>query len=106
LLIERLAIANAPPEELRPIGHRGKRVLLFREEAPETRVMPAELLTGTVPVLANAPAQLANLLQQLFAGETGQIFVHHCPPGLSARCSGPLGKLESRDAPFGRRLTA
>jgi hypothetical protein len=78
LLIERLAVANAAPKELRPIRHGGKRVLLLREEAPETGVMPAELLTGAVSVFANAPAKLENLLHQLFAGETGQILIHQC----------------------------
>jgi len=106
LLIERLAIANAAPKELRPIGHRGKRVLLFREEAPETRVMPAELLTGTVPVLANAPAQLANLLQQLFAERPARsssiTVLPGCPPDAQDRSANSRAATQH----WGRRLTA
>jgi hypothetical protein len=81
LLIERLTIANAASEELRPIGHRRQRVLPLGEESPEAGMMPAELLTGAVAVLANASAKLAHLLDQLFAGEIGQVVVHQYASG-------------------------
>jgi hypothetical protein len=39
-------------------------------------MMPAELLTGTVTVGANAAAERSYLLDQLLAGHPGQVFIH------------------------------
>jgi hypothetical protein len=80
LLVEGLAVPNAAPKELRPIGHRGQRVLLLRKESPEAGLMPAELLTGTVAVLANSPAKLANLLRSCSRERTARAPSISAPP--------------------------
>jgi hypothetical protein len=39
-------------------------------------MMPAERVTGTVPVVPYAAAEFSHLLDQLLAGHPGQVFVH------------------------------
>jgi hypothetical protein len=39
-------------------------------------MVPAQILTGTVPVDTDTLAQLPNLFHELLPGQTGQIFVH------------------------------
>src|SRR5262245_51281512 len=60
LLVERLAIADAAAQELGPRRNSDRRVELFREQRPQGRMMPAQLVPRAIPVGANAPAQLAH----------------------------------------------
>src|SRR6185436_7903572 len=76
LLVQRLAIPQAAPQELRPSGDPGQRVGLLGQEAPERRVMPAELLAGAVAVRPDALTQPPRLGDQLLARHGFEILVH------------------------------
>ena len=49
-LIQRLAVLQTAPEKRRPCRNRRQWVGLLGEETPERRVMPAERVSGAVPV--------------------------------------------------------
>jgi hypothetical protein len=53
LVIERLAIADAAPQELRPLGHVGDGVGGLGQETPELGVVPAEFVAGAVTMPAD-----------------------------------------------------
>ena len=76
MFIQRLPIFYAAPEELRPFRNGGDWIRSFRQEAPESGVMPAELLARAVAVVANATAELPNLLRELLARHAAEILVH------------------------------
>jgi hypothetical protein len=80
LLIERLAVANTASEELRPVGNFGERVDLFRQEAPESGVMPAEIVLRAVAMLADAVPQLPNFRDELLARHLFEVIVHSDRP--------------------------
>ena len=61
LAIERLAIPEASPQELGPVRDGWKRIACLRQKTPESGMMPAELVTGTVAVFADAGAQSFDL---------------------------------------------
>src|SRR5262245_8190098 len=67
LLVEGSAVLDAPLQELRPLRNRGDGIRLLRKEAPEGRVVPAEILLRAVAVLADAAAQLLRLGNELIA---------------------------------------
>ena len=74
--LERFAVLHAAADELRPVGHRRQRIGFFRQQAPEGRVVPAQLVAVAVAVLADPIAQLFHVRDQLLARHAQQIFVH------------------------------
>jgi hypothetical protein len=64
LAIERLAIPEASPQKLGPIRDGWKRIACLRQKAPESGMMPTELVTGTVAVFANSCAQSPDLCNE------------------------------------------
>src|SRR3989442_13101160 len=76
LLVQRLAGPQTASEKLRPRWNRRQRAGLFGEEAPECRLMPAERVSGAVPVGPDARAQPPRLGNQLLAHHRVEIFVH------------------------------
>ena len=76
LSIERLAIAKTPAQKLRPFRNGGKRVGLLRQQAPEFRVMPTQLLAGTVAMLSYAGTQTFDLGDERLSIEMQKVFVH------------------------------
>ena len=65
LLIERLPIAYAAAEEVRPAWHDRKRIRSFRQQRPQRRMVPAELMAGAVTVLANTLPESLHLGDEL-----------------------------------------
>jgi hypothetical protein len=61
LLVERLPIPDAPTHELWPSRNCESRRLPLRQQRPQIRVMPAELMATGVSVLAYRYAQPLNL---------------------------------------------
>lgn len=57
LLIERLPIPYAATEELRPIGNDRKWIRSLRQQRPQRRMMPTQIVAGAVTVLANTLAE-------------------------------------------------
>src|SRR5262245_10854970 len=76
LLVQRLPIADAAGEELGPFRNLGNRIGLLREKSPQRRMVPAQVMTGAVPMGSNAVAQLAHLVDQLIARHAQKIVVH------------------------------
>ena len=79
LLIERLAIADAPPQELWPFRHLRDRIGDLGQEPPELGVVPAEFVTGAVSVPPDSFAQMHHFVNQVLSGERLKIVVrwHH-----------------------------
>src|SRR5678815_664778 len=65
--VERLPVADAASEELRPFRHGGKGIRALGEQPPELRVVPAELVAGGVAVLPDAGPQALHLREALLA---------------------------------------
>ena len=80
LFIERLTIAEAAAQELRPARNNGKGIGSLRQQAPQSRVMPAQFVAGRVAVLPYAAPELADLRYQLGAGHSLEVVVHRCRP--------------------------
>jgi hypothetical protein len=76
LLVERLAVTEAAPHELRPGRHGDPRLQRLRQEPPEGGVVPAEVVSAAVAVSAYAGAKALDLVDQLFTGEHVQVVVH------------------------------
>ena len=64
LPVERLAIANAAAQKLRPLGHHRQRIGSLGQERPELRMMPAQLMRRAVAMRANAFAQALDFSDQ------------------------------------------
>src|SRR5690349_10547066 len=80
LLVERLAIPDATPHELRPLRHYRNRIGLFGQQPPQCWMMPAQLVQRAVAVLADTLTQLPDLFDQLLTGHLFQVIVHAGPP--------------------------
>src|SRR4030095_8728969 len=76
LPVERLAIPEATPEELRPLRNRGKRIGALGQQPPQLRMVPAQLVAGGVPVLPDACTQALHLGNELLAGHRLEVLVH------------------------------
>src|SRR5262245_25778293 len=88
LSIERLAIPDAPAQKLRPLGYAGKRIAFSGQQSPQFRMMPTELVPGTVAVFANSGAQPLHLGNQLFSIQVVEIFIHDVMLHLEPRPRG------------------
>jgi hypothetical protein len=76
LLVERLAIANTPSHELRPRWHGDAGWHRLGQQSPQARLVPAELMTAGIPMLANACPETPDFCEQLLARERFEILVH------------------------------
>src|SRR5258707_850926 len=89
-MVERLPIFETPSQKLRPWRHRHLWVDAFRQQTPQLRMMPAQVMPRTIAVGANAGSQSLHLRNQRLAVEAVQIFVHAdsiaiAPPRIRAR---------------------
>ena len=75
-LVERLAIPDAPAQELRPSGDLGKRIGGFREQTPEVGMVPAEIVAGGVAMAPDLSKAL-HLPDEIVVGEGVEVLVHH-----------------------------
>src|SRR5687767_7568666 len=75
LLVERHPVFHASLHELRPVRHRRNGVGLLRQESPERRMMPAELVPRAVAMPPDAGPQLPDFDDELVAGHRGEVFV-------------------------------
>src|SRR5262245_2097834 len=76
LLIQRLSVAYAAPEKLRPCRHCWLGVLFLGKQSPEIRVMPAQLVARAVTMRTNPLPQLLDFRDELFARHTIEILFH------------------------------
>jgi hypothetical protein len=65
LRIERLPVSDTPLQELLPVRHRGQRVSRVRQQSPQGRVVPAQLVSRAIAVLADALPQPLDLGDEL-----------------------------------------
>src|SRR5215213_8861595 len=80
LLVQRLPVPDTTLQELRPLRYHGNRVRLLRQESPERRMMPAELLPRTVPMLPDSLPQLLDFVEELLPRHPFEILVHRASP--------------------------
>jgi hypothetical protein len=80
LLVEGLAVADAAAHELRPVRNLRLRIGAFGQQAPQLRVMPAQLVAAVVTMLADAGAQPLHLGDERVAIEPIEIIIerHRC----------------------------
>jgi hypothetical protein len=76
LLVERLAVLQAAPKELRPLGHFRERIRPLGQEAPEIGMVPAEFVASAVAVLADALTQPLALDDELFVAQAFEVVIH------------------------------
>jgi hypothetical protein len=84
LLVERLAIADAALQELRPIGNDRHGIGSLWQERPKLGMMPAQLVAGAVPVRANGPPQPFDFGHQLVARHLVEFEVHVTTPSCAS----------------------
>src|SRR5262245_4967387 len=65
--IERFAIAQASAQEFRPRRDGNVRRDPLGQQAPEVRMMPAQIVTGAITVRADAGSQSLHFREQLLA---------------------------------------
>jgi hypothetical protein len=82
LLVERLSVPNTTPKELGPFRDGDVRRDLFRQEAPELRMMPAQFVPRAVPMRADSGAEPTHFLHQGLAGHCVHVFVHGGAPSI------------------------
>jgi hypothetical protein len=84
LVIQRVAVADATPQELGPVRHLGDRVGGFREQSPEAGVMPAQIMTSAVAMLSNRLSEPHDLVEKLVPREGLKVSVSRAhPPSLA-----------------------
>jgi hypothetical protein len=76
LLVERLAIPQAALQKLRPVRHDRHGVRLLRQQRPERRMMPTQLMPCAVPMSADAVPESLHLGDQLRARHAVDVVVH------------------------------
>jgi hypothetical protein len=62
---EGFSVSDAALKKFRPFGDCGKRVCFFRQETPESGMVPTEIIAAGIPVRANAVAKFDYLRHQL-----------------------------------------
>jgi hypothetical protein len=67
LLVERLTVPYASPNEFWPFRDDWEWILLLGKKAPQRGMMPAELMASAVSMGANATAELLDLRDELLA---------------------------------------
>jgi len=76
LPLERLPVTQASTDELRPWRNDDLRGELLREETPQLRVMPTQLVAGAVTMSAYSHSQPLHFGDELLAAEPLQIVIH------------------------------
>jgi hypothetical protein len=74
--IERLPVSNAAAQERRPCRHGYPGLQRLGKKAPEVRVMPAEVVPGTVPVRPYARAKPLHLGDEFLTAHRIQVVIH------------------------------
>src|SRR5262245_25568966 len=80
MLIKRQSVLDAAAHELRPLRYHRQRVGILRQQTPEAKMMPAQVVPAGIAMLTNTPAQLFDLVEQLFPAHQAQILVHSVVP--------------------------
>jgi hypothetical protein len=76
LSIERLAIANAPTQELRPIRDGNSAGKRLRQQSPKLRVMPTQIVSSAIAVRTNTRTQPQNLSDELVPTHAFEVVIH------------------------------
>ena len=76
LTIQRFAVLNAAAQELRPRGNAWLRISLLRQQAPESWMVPSQLVAEAVAVLPYARSKPPDILYKSVTIEIGEVFVH------------------------------
>jgi hypothetical protein len=76
LLVERLPVANTPSHELRPRWNGDAKRHRLGQQSPQARMVPAELMTAGIPMLADACPETPDFCEQLLARERFEVLVH------------------------------
>src|SRR5258708_12577190 len=76
LAVQGFTIGHAASQEFGPRGYHHGRVDLFRQQPPELRVVPAQIVTRTIAMGADAGAQPFHFLDELVSGEPIEIGIH------------------------------
>jgi hypothetical protein len=79
LFVERLPVTDAAPQELGPGGNGEPRVERLREEPPEVRLVPAQVVSAAVAVSPDPVAEPLHFIDELFPRERVEIVVHVSP---------------------------
>ena len=74
--VERLAVPQAPTQELRPLRNVWQRVAGFGKKTPELRVVPAQLMPGTVAMFPNTGTKAFDLRDERLSIEIDKVFIH------------------------------
>lgn len=88
MCVERRAVLNATPHELRPLRY--YRHMLRRrlwKQIPQVGVMPAELLARAVAMFPDPGTQSFDFIHQLRVRHSGQILIHR--PSVSQLSNRP-----------------
>ena len=101
LLVERLAVAQAASQKLRPARDGRHRIGPLRQQPPQRWMMPAEVVSRAVAMLADPRAQPLCLDHQLLAPGERQAIEAAFFSGLThaeaaARLDQPLGTVKTR----------
>lgn len=76
LLIKRLAVRDASTQELRPRRDGDVGLDPFRQGPPEIRVMPAQVVSRAVAMVAYGAAEFDHFSDQLFSHHALEIVIH------------------------------
>src|SRR6516162_4858184 len=74
--VQTCPISNASAHELRPRRHRNIGLDWLRQKRPERGMVPAEVMTGRIPVRADTGTEFPDLLDKLVAGHRHQILIN------------------------------
>ena len=103
LAVERLAVSQAPPQELRPVGHTRNGIARLWEQSPQIWMVPAELMARAIPVLPNSGPQPFHFSDERIAIQGRKVFIHRqrnhaglSPGHHGSACSPPLTREPSR----------
>ena len=75
-LVQGMTVLHAAAHEIGPVGDRGDRVGLVGQQAPERRMVPAEVLTRAVAVAPDPVAEFPDLGGQLVPGHRIEVVIH------------------------------
>lgn len=106
LIVERLAISEASPQELRPVGNIGNRIGRFREQSPQFWMVPTELMACAIPVSADARAQPFHFCDERVSIQTRKVFIHTHRHSATISVGLVAGLVYEQLRPLSCRITA
>src|SRR5579864_3239498 len=90
-VVEGVSVSTTAPEELVPRGNLRLDVDALRQQAPELRDPPAQVVSLGVSVLADAGTELHDLVKEVLTRHVSQVFVdHQTVPLASSRIQATL----------------